>query len=71
MFAVNPILLRANALQNRSYILIVGNSGFTPANGVTSGTGTVTDPYINSQPYSYHDVNTYARQSVFQTGPSP
>jgi hypothetical protein len=45
----NPVLPRAvAALQNRPYILIVGNSGFTSANGVTSGTGTATDPFIVS-----------------------
>ena len=45
-FAVNPILPRAAAIQAHSIILIVGNSGFTPANGVTAGTGTASDPYV-------------------------
>src|SRR5882762_642595 len=43
---VNPIFPRVFALQSHSYILIVGNSGFTSANGVTSGTGTASDPYV-------------------------
>ncbi|TMI42602.1 hypothetical protein E6H21_00105 [Candidatus Bathyarchaeota archaeon] len=58
-FAVfNPILPRAAALQAHSNILIVGNSEFTLANGVVSGTGTSGDPYvisgwqINSSPTS-------------------
>ena len=45
---VNPIFPRVFALQSHSYILIVGNSGFTSANGVTAGTGTATDPYVIS-----------------------
>src|SRR5438105_13035557 len=32
----------------QSNILIVGNSGFTPANGVVSGTGTASNPYVIS-----------------------
>jgi hypothetical protein len=45
---VNPIFPRVLALQNHPYVLIVGNNGFTSANGVTSGTGTATDPYVIS-----------------------
>src|SRR2546430_16281772 len=58
LFAFNPILPRAAALQAHSNILIIGNSEFTPANGVVSGTGTSGDPYvisgwqINSSPTS-------------------
>ena len=44
---------RAAAVKGSSFaqtthppILIVGNSGFTPANGVTGGTGTASDPYF-------------------------
>src|SRR2546429_9378860 len=43
---LNPILPRAVASQSHSSILIVGNAEFTPANGVTSGTGTASDPYV-------------------------
>src|SRR2546422_1044428 len=46
--AFNHVLPRAVALQSLPYILIVGNNGFTSANGVTSGTGTATDPFIIS-----------------------
>src|SRR5467141_1324956 len=45
---VNPIFPRVFALQSHSSMLIVGNSGFTSANGVTSGTGTATDPFVIS-----------------------
>src|SRR5947199_5694742 len=48
IFTINPRFPSAIALQTRPYILIVGNSGFTSANGVTSGTGTATDPFIIS-----------------------
>src|SRR5438105_14320197 len=41
----NPIVPRAVALMGHSNILIVGNSGFTPANGVVSGTGTASNRY--------------------------
>ena len=44
----NPIVPRAVALMGHSNILIVGNSGFTPANGVVSGTGTASNPYVIS-----------------------
>src|SRR2546430_13665095 len=43
---LNPILPRAVASQSHSSILIVGNAEFTPANGVTGGTGTASDPYV-------------------------
>src|SRR6266699_331179 len=43
---LNPILPRAVASQSHSSILIVGNAEFTPANGVTVGTGTASDPYV-------------------------
>src|SRR5438132_2628380 len=43
---LNPILPRAVASQSHSSILIVGNAEFTPANGVTGGTRTVSDPYL-------------------------
>ena len=33
-------------LQSHGPVLIVGNAGFTPANGVVSGTGTPSDPYV-------------------------
>src|SRR5438132_2828416 len=46
IFTINPRFPSAIALQTRPYILIVGNSGFTSANGVTSGTGTASDPYV-------------------------
>jgi len=36
----------AEGLTPRSPIYIDGNDGFTPANGVTSGSGTAEDPYI-------------------------
>ena len=42
------ILPTAVALQSHSVISINGNSGFTAANGVTSGTGTAVDPYVIS-----------------------
>src|SRR5438034_2832972 len=42
------ILPTAVALQSHSVISINGNSGFTAANGVTSGTGTAADPYVIS-----------------------
>src|SRR5438445_8912197 len=43
---LNPILPRAVASQSHSSILIVGNAEFTPANGVTGGTGTASDTYV-------------------------
>ncbi len=43
---LNPTLPRAVASQSHSSILIVGNAEFTPANGVTGGTGTASDPYV-------------------------
>jgi len=48
LFAFNPIVPRAAAFQAHSNILIVGNSEFTPANGVVSGTGTSGNPYVIS-----------------------
>src|SRR3990172_278039 len=36
----------ASAYVPRAPILIVGDAGFTPANGVTGGSGTPTDPYV-------------------------
>jgi len=36
----------AAALVTRNPILIDGNAGFTPANGVTSGSGTENNPYV-------------------------
>jgi parallel beta-helix repeat protein len=36
----------ARAIVTRDPILIDGNAGFTPANGVTSGSGTENNPYI-------------------------
>ncbi len=35
-----------SALATRGPILIVGDAGFTPANGVTGGSGTPSDPYV-------------------------
>jgi len=43
------------ALQSHSVISINGNSGFTVANGVTSGTGTAADPYV----ISGWDINVF------------
>src|SRR6266571_5847033 len=43
------------ALQSHSVISINGNSGFTAANGVTSGTGTAADPYV----ISGWDINVF------------
>ncbi len=40
--------LRAASYVDRSPIEISGDSGFTPANGVTGGSGTAADPYIIS-----------------------
>src|SRR3972149_4170780 len=36
----------ASAYVPRAPILIVGDAGFTPDNGVTGGSGTPTDPYM-------------------------
>jgi len=36
----------AAGLTPHTPILIVGNADFTPANGVSSGTGTPSDPYV-------------------------
>lgn len=36
----------ARAMVTRNPILINGNAGFTPANGVTSGSGTESNPYV-------------------------
>ena len=49
------ILPTAVALQSHSVISINGNSGFTAANGVTSGTGTAADPYV----ISGWDINVF------------
>jgi parallel beta-helix repeat protein len=39
-------LVEASALTTHAPIFIDGNSGFVPANGVTGGSGTASDPYI-------------------------
>src|SRR4030067_2601518 len=36
----------ASAYVPRAPILIVGDAGFTPDNGVTGGSGTPSDPYV-------------------------
>ena len=41
-----PFLRAASSYQPHAPILISGNSGFTAANGVTSGSGTTSAPYV-------------------------
>src|SRR6266704_4216976 len=51
----NPFLPTFVALQSHSIISINGNSGFTAANGVRSGTGTAADPFM----ISGWDINVF------------
>lgn len=46
LLSVNQTSALPEGLNPHNPILIVGNAGFTPANGVTSGSGTENDPYI-------------------------
>ena len=46
LLSVSPSSATPDGLTPRAPILIVGNDNFTPANGVTSGSGTESDPYI-------------------------
>src|SRR3989449_7762514 len=45
LFLFSPKVVASTRVPH-SQILIVGNSGFTSANGVTGGTGTASDPYV-------------------------
>ncbi len=66
-FLLNPILPRAVASQSHSSILIVGNTEFTSANGVVSGTGTASDPYVISD----WDINLHQGGQWGDCGPDP
>jgi parallel beta-helix repeat protein len=45
LFLADP-LARASSLISRQPISILGNAGFTPANGVVGGNGTASNPYL-------------------------
>jgi len=40
------VTINVNGLTDRNSIVINGDAGFTTANGVTGGSGTLTDPYV-------------------------